>query len=192
MRPLGEEDLLAVLRSLGVDAKEVAHLAEASFGRVDMALHLRTDSYKKLLEWIGSLLETGVFSSDYLQVAEEAVQLADKLEDGRDAVGEERGEGEEESGEPTDKRAGAVEVARIFLHHFIRCALRECRSHFVASHILNLAVAELLEGLRALATSGHIMLSLEHFFSVAQTRHAMIRRYSALKETAPLAADSLC
>lgn len=162
---LNREQLSSILERHSVSPKDSRHIASVCAGRADLALKLSDPAYIQTLSWIDGVLEAQRL--DFLDVAEEATSMGEKL------VGE---EGVHEN------RAKASELVGLALQRFIELSLPVVRRHFLANQFFNTSVEELLEARNAVRTSGHLQLSVEHFFSLLTTRHQQIQRVAAMPE----------
>lgn len=161
LSPLPPKQVIEVLVRKGREPGEAAELARLSGGRVEYALKFAKEPYKRLFEWMGGILAGG--REDFLDVADEAAALAEKLDGGKE-------------------RDKFVELAMLFHNRMMAGLPEKVKTHFLAMQVLSTAVDELL-GVRAfLDGGGHLRLSLEEFFYVALARQKQILKYASLKE----------
>ena len=167
LSPLSRKDLMRLVPDESFSTGEIDILLDLAEGRADLLEKFQQQGYHEFQEWCEAiLLKPG---NDFIQVAQVFMDLVKKLEVPPD--------------EDND-RPRAKEGIVIFERLLLRKLQYRCRYHFVAMQILNTTVEELAGLRRDIENSGHLMLSVEHYFQQTLIRYDQIQKYASLPETA--------
>lgn len=163
---LDKQSMKKVLSNLEIDRLKHELLIEMSSGSVDTALKLNKESFQLLLSWTEKFMIGQ--NTDFLKKSEEAIELAKSLEMEIESKNEDR------------ERLGVL--FKFFERIFLGKLLDKCRDHFVAWQVYLTLVEELTETRYSIERSGHIALSVEHYFQIAINRLNQINRFLKMKE----------
>ncbi|MBF0196299.1 MAG: AAA family ATPase [Planctomycetes bacterium] len=166
MSPLRNDELESILKKLELPTSTLSSILHLCEGRVDMALKLSSPEYIEMKDFIEGIIQKPPV--DFLQVADKARSLTDQLKLGTKSEVKER-----------DR---VMEFVYVFEKIFIGRMINKVRDHFVAMQVLNACIEDIISARKALETSGHIFLSLDHYLNIATTRLMQMNKFSKTPE----------
>lgn len=163
--PLPHHHLVNILKQHNQDIEKIQPYLDVCEGRVDLALKFSQEQYQMIIEWTHKLVQN--LSSDFLSIATEAKILSDQLNPDE---------------QDSSDRSKIIEFISIFEKSLFNILLQKIRTHFVAMQLFNTTVHELIRAKHSIETSGHVLLSLEHYFQIISSRLIQMLRYSKMEE----------
>lgn len=167
LSPLNRKELTQLVPDGSFSSGEIDLLLDASEGRADLLEKFQQPGYREFQEWCEAVLMKP--GGNFIDLAQQFMDGVKKLEVLHD--------------EDSD-RLRASEGIVIFERLLLNKLQYRSRYHFVAMQILNTVVEEITELRRDIQNSGHLFLSVEHYFQLALSRYDQIQKYASLPESA--------
>lgn len=161
---LTQEELKQIVRRFEPDEEAVEEAVALCEGSVEKALRFTRPEYREVFDFLDKF--ESELPADFLTLAEEGLELASRLE-GADKQNADRGR--------------AVEFIQIAESRLLTRWTDRVRNHFVALQVFNTLVQELLAVRQVLERGAIVSLAVDHWFSVATSRFAQMRRYLRMK-----------
>ena len=177
LSPLSRIEMSAVLKQFKVEDEKLDHLINVSEGSVELALKFNEDIYQLLLSWSEQIFQSQ--TKDFLKKAEEVIEISENL-----SV-------DDIKKKDIKIRDYCKEFFKVFEKLVIPKILKKSRHHFIAWNATNSLITELMEAKYALDKSGHLQLSIEHYFQKLLARLEQIDKFLKMKEIDPIDSSKL-